>query len=617
MKMPPLGSTRAAAIALLSSAVMYGCSGEELGERRQPSETWGVPISGGTLLVTRDGTQAVIGDPDRNRVLVVTLPTGQPVADFTLEPGDEPGRLIEDGAGRIHVALRQGGALLTLDSTHKKVQERRAVCGEPRGVAWDAVKDVVHVACAGGELVTVPAAGGAATRSLRLERDLRDVLVRGDGLEVSTFRTAELLSVDAQGRVTSRRVPPTVKRFSGGRGFPGEPLPSPPPGGDSPFTVDAVPEVAWRTVPLASGAYLMTHQRAVKGELNTTQPGGYGIGCGINRGPVEVALTVMRPGQEPEAVQPVITGALPVDVAVSPSGGTIAVALAGSQMLHVVSSELLSRPDDKECPESFAVPPLVTELTLSDQLGAPTSVAWTPAGELLAFYPELPALVLRRGPTLGDKRTIELPGEVGYDAGRNLFHRATASGLACASCHPEGREDGQTWEFVETGVRRTQSLAGGILSRGPFHWEADMADLGVLMEDVFTKRMSGGAITASEKRSLGPWLDRIPAPVPVAIADAAALARGKALFDSPQVGCAGCHGGPLFTSNAKSGVGTDGVFKAPSLLGVAARAPFLHDGCAATLRDRFGVCGGGDQHGVTSHLTAAQLDDLVLYLESL
>jgi mono/diheme cytochrome c family protein len=614
MKMKPVSPRGAAAFALLSSAMLSGCDGDKLGEHSQPSESWGVPISGGTLLITRDGTQAVIGDPDRNRVLVVVLASGETLADFTLEPGDEPGRLIEDGAGRIHVALRQGGALLTLDTTHKKVQERRAVCGEPRGLAWDSAKDVVHVACAGGELVTLPAAGGAATRSLRLERDLRDVLVRADGLEISTFRAAELLSVDAQGRVTSRRVPPTVKRIAATVG-----LPAPtPPSGDSPFAVDAVPEVAWRTVELPSGGYLMTHQRAVKGQLDGTRPGGYGIGCGGNRGPVEAALTLMRPGQEPAALQPVVIGALPVDVAVSPNGDTIAVALAGSQLIHVASSDLLDRRDDKECPEPAGTSPLRFNFTLSDELGSPTSLAWTPAAELVAYYPELPALVLRRGVGLSEARTIDLPGEVGYDAGRALFHRATVSGLACASCHPEGREDGQTWTFVETGARRTQSLAGGILARGPFHWEADMADLTELMNDVFTKRMSGGDITTSEKRALGPWLDRIPAPVPVAIADAAALARGKALFDSPQVGCSGCHGGPLFTSNAKSEVGTAGVFKAPSLLGVAARAPFMHTGCARTLRDRFSAaCGGGDQHGVTSHLSAAQLDDLVLYLESL
>ena len=55
------------------------------------------------------------------------------------------------------------------------------------------------------------------------------------------------------------------------------------------------------------------------------------------------------------------------------------------------------------------------------------------------------------------------------------------------------------------------------------------------------------------------------------------------------------------------------------LVGIASRAPFMHDGCAKTLKERFTntACGGGDQHGKTSQLSDAQLDDLVAYLESL
>ena len=58
--------------------------------------------------------------------------------------------------------------------------------------------------------------------------------------------------------------------------------------------------------------------------------------------------------------------------------------------------------------------------------------------------------------------------------------------------------------------------------------------------------------------------------------------------------------------------------KTPSLRGVSKRLPLMHDGCASTLRARFDLgCGGGDQHGVTSHLDADQIDALVSYLETL
>ena len=90
------------------------------------------------------------------------------------------------------------------------------------------------------------------------------------------------------------------------------------------------------------------------------------------------------------------------------------------------------------------------------------------------------------------------------------------------------------------------------------------------------------------------------------------------VFEDAEVGCASCHSGPHFTNNQNANVGTGKVFQVPSLLGLAARAPYLHNGCAATLRDRFNpACGGGDLHGQTSQLTTGQIDDLVAYLSSL
>src|SRR4029078_4686452 len=92
-----------------------------------------------------------------------------------------------------------GGAIATIDPNAAKVTDRRAVCAAPRGLAYDSKSDVVHVACAGGELVSLPAAGGNAVRSLHLANDLRDVIVKGDHLVVTRFRSAEVLVLDADG----------------------------------------------------------------------------------------------------------------------------------------------------------------------------------------------------------------------------------------------------------------------------------------------------------------------------------------------------------------------------------------------------------------------------------
>lgn len=573
--------------------VAVGCTEPGESPPPNPPPPWGVPISGGNLIVTRDGAHAVIADPDRDRILGVELASGRVVAEIPLRPLDEPGRLIEDGAGRIHVALRRGGALVTLASaTSTEPAQRRSVCAEPRGLAWDAAHDAIHVACATGELVSLSAAGGEPIRSLRLERDLRDVVVAGDRLIATRFRTAEVLTLDAQGAIVDRKAPPPVTRFASLPDLAQQPA-------------QAIPAVAWRTIALPDGRLVISHQRQRPGKLETSD-GGYGGGC--DGGPVEAALSVVGQDGTITDSAPTVTGALPVDIAVDRTGTRLAIVVAGDESVQVVSTQALERPDRDEC--GFPHP---GERQLRADLGAPTSVAWTPADELVVFYPELPAIVVEKQ---GIQRTIELPGPVGYDAGRALFHRQTPLRLACASCHPEGREDGLRWDFSLLGVRRTQSLGGHILQRAPYHWGGDMRDLSTLMDDVFGRRMAGGQLSASERRSLGPWLDRIPAPASAPAADADAAARGQALFDSVQTGCTTCHAGPLLTNNQLANVGTGGPIKVPSLVGVGARAPFMHTGCAATLADRFSDC-GGNGHGTLDGLTPAQLSDLAVYLDSL
>jgi cytochrome c peroxidase len=98
--------------------------------------------------------------------------------------------------------------------------------------------------------------------------------------------------------------------------------------------------------------------------------------------------------------------------------------------------------------------------------------------------------------------------------------------------------------------------------------------------------------------------------------DANAVQRGSALFASGGTGCITCHSGPKFTNNQTMNVSTCGLFQVPPLVGVGWRAPFLHNGCAATLADRFGKC-ATTGHGNLSQLASGDVTDLVQYLESL
>jgi cytochrome c peroxidase len=120
----------------------------------------------------------------------------------------------------------------------------------------------------------------------------------------------------------------------------------------------------------------------------------------------------------------------------------------------------------------------------------------------------------------------------------------------------------------------------------------------------------------ADVQALTDWLDTIPALAPADDLDAPLVDRGRTLFFDATVGCADCHSGAEYSDNLKHDVGTSGTFVTPALLGVGLRAPLMHDGCARTLKDRFGIC-GGTNHGKIDQLSSADLDALVAFMRSL
>ncbi len=544
------------------------------------------PISGGTLLVLHDGHTAVASDPDRARISIVDLNTKTLRAQVPLQPGDEPGRIAEDGGGRAFVVLRGGGALLTLDLSTGSVTARRSVCAAPRGVAYDAVMAAVHVACAGGELLTLPAVGDQPLRTLRLDDDLRDVVVQGDSLLVSRFRSAQVLIVGPDGGV--QRLQPAI-------------VTSP---------VQMEPAVAWRMVPLPGGGVALAHQRATTATVPTV-PGGYGsVQMCMGAGLMSTAVTVID-SHGTVSTSPVLTEAvLPVDVAISHDWTELTLVAAGNatpgasfQVLGGAIKDLASN----SAPQCASATPVV---------GAPkqgvVAVAYDGTDRVIVQTREPPTLQI-----FPDGTVIGLQGDTITNAGHDLFHAATPAFIACASCHPEGGDDGRVWNFTPIGPRRTKAVHGGLLGTEPFHWGGDMKDFPTLAQNVFTGRMSGGPLSQDQIDAMATWLDvqRLPSLAPPS--DSAAVARGNALFHDNTVGCVNCHSGTRFTNQQLVDVGTGGTFKVPSLHGVAWRAPYLHDGRAVTLRDRFGPNGGADQHGHTSQLSLDQIGDLVAYLQTL
>jgi hypothetical protein len=586
------------------------------------------PIIGGTLLLLADGRTAVASDPDRDRIHVVDLIDHRVRAAIPLPEGAEPGRLVQDAEGLVHVALRGSGGIASIDPRDGRLLATRELCPAPRGLAFDGARNLLHLACAGGELVSIAPRAEAATSTLQLDRDLQDVLVQGDKLLVSTFRTAELLVVGKAGvelRLNAERTIPAFNSFGGKRGIPGSISPD-----GSPALSN--PAVAWRLLPGPGQTAMMLHQRGVDSEIGTTPSAYAGGSCA---GVVEATVTTFEPSTTAKALRTggaLLNAVVALDMAVSPDAKQLAVVSAGAlndQQLIFYSMEAASTAPspDKPCVPGDPVPPMGTmpPSPPDDGMGDPIEYR-PPNGQVIAVVYDKRGniLVQSREPASLQVLTqrmdpIVLSTERRADLGHSVFHRATTGKLACASCHPAGGEDGLTWKFVGLGARRTQSLRGGILDTAPFHWNGDMVSLDHLMHDVFEGRMQGAPIDRDRVQALGRWLDQVPTIKPSRWHDGEMVQRGKALFEGSATGCTTCHRGADFTNGGSFDVGTGGTFQVPQLHDVAFRAPYMHNGCAKTLADRFSStgCGGDERHGLTSKLNASQIADLIAYLESL
>jgi mono/diheme cytochrome c family protein len=575
-------------------------------------------VSGGTLLVLRDGVTAVASDPERDRLYIADLASERLVADVALQAGDEPGRLIEAANGEVLVALRGAGAVVRLDVKQGVLAGRAPVCGAPRGIAFQSTTGFAYVACSGGELVSVNAADLAEKGRAQLDRDLRDVVVSGNTLFVTRFRSVELLTVSTTDfKVMSRRVPPGSQTANLPLKFMGS-LPN---GATVPEVRSAEPRVAWRMRAMPDGSVRVIHQEASNGELGLTEGGYAGGGCG---GPLGTSVAMFRGSTVPATSGGRLPLILPYDFDVSSDGKRIAMVAGGDIFSRGASRVLLSTTESLETDQGGcrALPPAPPPPTTPDEeviefrqpAGEATAVAFDGKGRVVVQTRE-PArieILSHRG------GAIKLSDDSRADTGHRVFHMQTDLGLSCASCHPEGGDDGHVWRFQKLGLRRTQNLLGGIASTAPFHWDGEMKDLSHLMKEVFTGRMRGPALKTDQVMALQGWIDKLPAIKPSPAHDLDSAERGRALFNDTKVACATCHKGALFTDNTSRVVGKGVTTQVPGLRGLAARAPFMHDGCAKTLLDRFSpACGGGDAHGVTSHLSQPQLLDLVAYLETL
>lgn len=214
--------------------------------------------------------------------------------------------------------------------------------------------------------------------------------------------------------------------------------------------------------------------------------------------------------------------------------------------------------------------------------------------------------------------------------GEALFGDATLcfqQWQSCASCHPDARVDGLNWDLLNDGIGNPKNVRSllHVFRRSPvmshgIRATAEVAVRSGIKYILFATRPESDAVVLDAfLKNLAPRAS--PALVGGRLSPTAE--RGKALFNAPEVGCAACHSGPLYTDMKLREVGTRGVrdtdadFITPSLLEAWGTAPYLHDGRFATLKECIGPGNRAGRRGKTAQLSGADLDALVEYVRSL
>ncbi len=209
----------------------------------------------------------------------------------------------------------------------------------------------------------------------------------------------------------------------------------------------------------------------------------------------------------------------------------------------------------------------------------------------------------------------QLRGRMIFRQGNN--RRLSGNGaMACASCHPEGRNDGLSWR-IQGKALQTPFLAARMIGTHPFKWDGGDKDLDTSLKAT-VKRLGGFGINAKQAKDLAAFLAVLPKPRTPTVTNKYAVARGKQLFHSKKIGCAKCHSGPNFTNGKSYDLANDlKKVDTPSLIGLAHSAPYYHDGSAATLRAL--LLENGTIHGMGKlrKLKERDITDLIAYLKTL
>jgi YVTN family beta-propeller protein len=626
---------------LLFIALLFGVSGTSPQDRTpshiiDQSFTATLPQEPArAIALTRDGLTLLVVNPDSNSITFIDLVNSDVTAEIPV--GVTPRTVaIDHGRLRAFVANEGSNSISVLDLQAREVTGEIGVGVRPVGVAVSPDGRFLAVSEMGDDAVRFIDAGALSTLSVIPVGD------RPYGMTFTPDGRHLLISHLLGGRVTVLDVQPYRHHFpailvSGvERGARSDSTPWQPDSGD--------PIIAtWPNV--APAPAVVVNAEGTRAYLPQTMANGLGLNTQFDTTvfPKVSVLNLESWSHEtsehislPETDRPV---ALPWDVAIAREGEELWVVNAASNDISVID---ISNPAVPKGKAHIIVGDNPRGIVLSPD-GSMAYVNNTLSGTISAIDVDSHA-VRRVIPTT----TIPLPPLL-LD-GKRLFHSsvrpelARAAWISCNSCHIEGEHDGRTWRLQFTGqvppgetpliTRNTTSLLG-MVETYPLRWSAEWDESadsefairfeqfgeGLIDEGMHPTLGEPNQGRSRQLDSLAVFIDSLAIPArshPLTPAEQ----RGQAVFESSRTGCLDCHPPPLYTDLKQHDVGTADVhgewfgplIDTPALRLLYDSAPYLHDGRAETLFALLTTFNPNDAHGITSHLSEVEVDDLIAFL---
>lgn len=576
-------------------------------------------------------TVAYIADEDDALVRVVDVEDSRELSSTKL--GGVPGQLALRSDGRLFATLRDTSQVVILsgggsESSRLVVEKRIDVPADPVGLALSADDKTLVVTSAWGKAVTVFDAASMAVRAEHaVAREPRAVVISADGkrafvshvvgspLDVITLDAA---SDDAKGVSKSKKaLAVDGVEMVVGRGM-------------GVFDQNRAACQGFALARAESGRVFAPHVLAFTGDPQENSSG-YGGGSEgmeaevfhvpvIDEDAAKILPGSMRLSAGLEGPPGSNRCSLPRAAAVGKAG--LFVTCVGENVVALFDADAVN--PHEVALGRWSVPAGPVGIALDEAHGR--AVVWS------QFAHALTSVAIGDGtdtPKPFALSSMTIPRDTRASAklerGRLLFHatgddRVSSDGRACASCHPDGRDDALVWSSPN-GPRQTPILAGRLAGAAPYGWNGDATDVSTHLVQTF-RRLGGKGITGDDKDALMTYVAALRPPPARKAKDPTAVLRGQALFRSSETECSSCHGsdGDLpdgMNHDVKSRTGGDQrtKFDTPSLRFVSGSAPYFHDGRYKDLRTLLTKSDG--KMGHTKHLAPSDLADLEAYLESL